>query len=154
LRFWGAWTVSPKVQSMLAAIFLNMEWSRETKHWQVLDGNAARIDELALALPAHQRVLDEYVRFLYLIGEQSLPRAFLTVAEILKRGDASALLSQSNTIFCLGRILQQHVYGAPRALKANAELQAAVLELLDHLVEAGSSAAYRMRDDFVTPLAE
>jgi hypothetical protein len=37
-------------------------------------------------------------------------------------------------------------------LKESRPLREAVLHLLDVLVENGSSAAYRMRDDFVTPL--
>jgi hypothetical protein len=32
-------------------------------------------------------------------------------------------------------------------------MRAAILFLLDALVETGSSAAFRMRDDFVTPLS-
>jgi hypothetical protein len=46
------------------------------------------------------------------------------------------------------------VYGTPLALKADPKLRDAVMAVLDHMVEAGSSAAYRMRDDFITPLPE
>jgi hypothetical protein len=48
-------------------------------------------------------------------------------------------------------LLQRHVYGRPLELKQNRTLREAVLFLLDVLVEEGSSAAFRMRDDFVTP---
>ena len=41
--------------------------------------------------------------------------------------------------------------GDPIDLKRHHELREAVLSLLDLLVENGSSAAFRMRDDFVTP---
>jgi hypothetical protein len=143
----------PGYDELLGAIFLGLSWSKEIKHWPPIDGHAERLDSLVLALPAHHRVLDEYVRFLYCIGEQSLPAAFKTVAEILRNGDPKSLLSQSDTVFCLARLLQHHVYGSPRQLKVDPDLRRTVLELLDHLVESGSSAAYRMRDDFVTPLA-
>jgi hypothetical protein len=44
------------------------------------------------------------------------------------------------------------VYGNPHQLKSDPRMRAAVLHLLDELVESGSSAAYRTRDDFVTPI--
>ncbi len=50
-------------------------------------------------------------------------------------------------------LLQRYVYPKPLELKNNPELRDAVLALLDLLVEQGSSAAFRMRDDFVTPLS-
>lgn len=143
----------PGYDSLISAIFFGPPSSRKRCHWPPLDGHAQTIDELALALPTHHRVLDEYVLFLYFMGEKSLPNAFINIAAIIERGDPKALLSQSNTVFCLDRMLQQYVYGSPRMLKQYASLREAVLRLLDALVEAGSSAAYRMRDDFVTPLA-
>ena len=44
-----------------------------------------------------------------------------------------------------GRLLVRMIHLMRVACKA-------VLALLDYLIEAGSSASYRMRDDFVTPL--
>lgn len=55
-----------------------------------------------------------------------------------------------NTVFMLEVLLQRHVYGRPEELKQNQALRDAILLLLDFLVESGSSAAFRMRDDFVT----
>ena len=48
-------------------------------------------------------------------------------------------------------LLQTHVYGRPVELQQDQALPDAVLLLLDILVESGSSAAFPMRDDFVTP---
>ncbi len=143
----------PGYDSLITAVFFGPAATSKRFHWPPLDGHAKDVDELALALPAHHRVLDEYVMFLYCMGEKSLPDAFVTLTGIVGRGDAKLLLSQSNTVFCLDRMLQQYVYGLPRMLKEKPALREAVLKLLDALVEAGSSAAYRMRDDFVTPLA-
>lgn len=92
-----------------------------------------------------------YLRFLYHIGERSLPVAFIRIAQALQRGNAPEMLVKSNTVFMLGVLLQRHVYGRPVELKQDQALRDAVLLLLDILVESGSSAAFRMRDDFVTP---
>jgi len=56
-------------------------------------------------------------------------------------------------MFMLESLLQRYVYGRPLELKTDASVRAAVLDVLDMLVENGSSAAFRMRDDFVTPAA-
>jgi len=61
------------------------------------------------------------------------------------------MLRIANTVYMLETLLRRHVYGRPMELKRNPEIREAVLFLLDALVESGSSSAYQMRDDFVTP---
>ena len=103
------------------------------------------------ALPPTSTVLDDYARFLYHIGERSLPDAFVRVAASLRRGNTQKMLATSNTVFTLEVLLQRYVYGRPLELKRDDHIRDAVLFILDCLVETGSSAAFRMRDDFVTP---
>jgi hypothetical protein len=50
-------------------------------------------------------------------------------------------------------LLQRYVYPKPLLLKERVNLREAVLALLDALIDLGSSSAFRMRDDFVTPLS-
>ena len=61
------------------------------------------------------------------------------------------MLKNTDTIFMLEVLLQRQVYGNPLRLKSQRTVREAILFLLDTLVENGSSAAFRMRDDFVTP---
>jgi hypothetical protein len=75
------------------------------------------------------------------------------LADSLAAGDPVAMLAERNTVFLLESLLRRYVYAEPHRLKSDPAVRTAVLVLLDHLVEAGSSAAYRMRDDFVTPLS-
>ena len=63
---------------------------------------------------------------------------------------AQEMLEKTNTVFVLEVLLQRYVYGRPLKLKRDARLREAVLFILDSLVETGSSAAFRMRDEFVT----
>lgn len=98
-------------------------------------------------------MLDSYVRFLYHIGERSMPAAFVRIANALRRGNPADMLRESNTVFMLEVLLQRHVYSQPLELKRDPALREAILYVLDVLVESGSSAAFRMRDDFVTPAA-
>ena len=140
-------------REMLSAIFLTSWWKDDVRHWRSLEGHADQVHALFEALTPSSIVLDDYVRFLYHIGERSLPEAFVRVANSLKRGHAQAMLAKSNTVFHLEVLLQRHVYGRPLELKRDTAVRQAVLVLLDILVENGSSAAFRMRDDFVTPAA-
>ncbi|MDB5341989.1 MAG: hypothetical protein JWP89_366 [Schlesneria sp.] len=143
---------------VLRAIFLASYWPRGIRHWQGLDGaaqgeHAHRLHSLFGELPPCSFVVDNYVRFLYHIGETCLPMAFCRVAERLRSGSAPDMLRMSNTVFMLESLLRRYIYGRPIELKSVATLKESVLYLLDVLVECGSSSAYRMRDDFVTPLS-
>jgi len=143
--------VHPAGDEMVFAIFLGSWWKEEVRHWRSLDGYAHHVHSLFEDLPPCSVVLDDYVRFLYHVGEQSLPEAFVRIAKRLQSRDAQRMLRKTNTVFMLEVLLQRHVYGKPLELKCNSAVRDAVLLLLDLLIENGSSAAFRMRDDFVTP---
>jgi hypothetical protein len=87
------------------------------------------------------------------VGERSLPNAFIRIADRLKASTIESSLQKTDVVFRLEALLRRYVYGNPFALKSNNRLRSAVLYILDCLVEEGSSAAFRMRDDFVTPLS-
>jgi hypothetical protein len=138
---------------MIAAIFLGTSWKEEVRHWRSLEGHAEHVHTLFEDLPASSTVLDNYLRFLYHVGEQSLPEAFIRIARRLQQGDPRQMMRKGDTVFLLEVLLQRYVYGRPLELKRQGDLREAVLFLLDLLVENGSSAAFRMRDDFVTPIS-
>ena len=121
------------------------------RSWRPLVGHEHRINAFVTRLPAVQPVLAGFVHYLCEVGESSLPDAFIVVAGRLREGNPAKLLDNENTVFYLESLLQRYVYGQPMRLKTDPNLRAAVLTILDQLVDAGSSAAYRMRDDFVTP---
>lgn len=143
----------PHGSEVLSTIFLTAWWKDNVRHWRSLEGHAHNVDALFDALPPVWIVLDSYVRFLYHIGERSMPAAFVRVAKALRRGNPADMLRESNTVFMLEVLLQRHVYARPLELKRDPVLREAILYVLDMLVESGSSAAFRMRDDFVTPAA-
>jgi hypothetical protein len=138
---------------LLHKIFFRLSWKDGVRHWRRLEGFADRVDTLFDNLPPCATVLDAYCRFLYTIGEKSLPHAFVVVANRLNAGDASQMLSQDATVLYLESLLRRFIYSEPLQLKTNVKVRSAILTILDKLVDSGSSAAYRMRDDFVTPIA-
>jgi hypothetical protein len=144
----------PTGSDLLSAIFLTSFWKDNVRHWRSLEGYDQLVHALFAALPPTSIVLDDYVRFLYHIGDRSLPVAFAHVADALRRGEDQTMLQKPNTVFMLEVLLQRHVYGRPLELKKDPRIREAVLFILDSLVESGSSSAFRMRDDFVTPAAQ
>lgn len=138
---------------MMSAMFLGTRWKEGVSHWRSLVGYEENIHALFEDLPASSTVLNDYLRFLYHVGEQSLPVAFIRIAKRLQLGTPQQMLKNGNSVFLLGVLLQRYVYGRPLELKRQSELRNAVLALLDVLVDHGSSAAFRMRDDFVTPMS-
>ncbi len=143
----------PRGSEMILVIFLGAWWKEEVRHWRSLEGHAGHVHALFEDLPASSTVLDSYLRFLYHVGEQSLPEAFVRIANCLQQRDSRQMMRKGNTVFMLEVLLQRYVYGRPLELKHQSDLREAVLFLLDLLVENGSSAAFRMRDDFVTPVS-
>ena len=137
---------------MISAIFLGSGWKEDVRHWRSLEGHAGHVHTLFVDLPASSVVLDAYLRFLYHVGEQSLPEAFIRIAKRLQQGDSRQMMRKGNTVYLLEVLLQRYVYGRPLELKRHGDLREAILFLLDLFIENGSSAAYRMRDDFVTPV--
>jgi hypothetical protein len=140
-------------RELISAMFLGTHWKEGVRHWRSLEGHAHHVHSLFENLPPSCTVFDDYVRFLYHIGEQSLPESFVRIAKRLKAGDVKQMLAKGNTVFMLEVLLQRYVYPRPLELKRQRELRDAVLFLLDQLVENGSSASFRMRDDFVTPIS-
>ena len=143
----------PRGGDMMAAIFLTQYWKENVRHWRSLEGHSHHVHELFESLPPSSTILDNYVSFLYHIGEQSLPSSFERVANRLKAGNEQNMLKKGNTVFMLEILLSRYVYGRPIELKRDRGLRESILYLLDTLVENDSSSSYRMRDDFVTPIS-
>ena len=104
-------------------------------------------------LPASACVTDAYIRFLYHVGEQSLPDSFVGLHQKVRTAEAITLIQYGNSRYRLEVLLQRYVYAKPLLLKQRGPLREGVLSLLEDLIALGSSAAFRMRDDFVTPLS-
>ena len=140
---------------LVQALLFDNRWGEDSFHWVSLEQNGHEIEKFVLHLPPTPALMEAYARYLRRIGSYSLPDAFKVVKSVLDRGQAQQnLLESSNTVYNLELVLQRYVHGQPSRLKSNPELRVAVLAILDTLVDAGSSVAYRMRDDFVTHSVE
>jgi hypothetical protein len=135
---------------LLRTLFLNTNWKDTARDWAPLHGNEHRIHELFNTLPASSEVLRAYACFLYKIGAATLPLPLIAIAEKLGSQADRSLLSQT-TVFYLDTILGRLIQDGSASTLVHDNVRHAVLFLLDELVEQGSSTAYKLRDDFVTP---
>ncbi len=140
-------------EKLTRALFLGLPWKEGVQDWKPLEQNWQRVDDLFCKLPICAVSLDAYCRYLYYVGERSLPGALALIRDKLKTDTGLRLLGLSNVVFCLDSILRRFVYGKPTLVKRDKRLRESILFLLDAMVENGSSSAYLIRDDFVTPLA-
>ena len=123
-QFWSLWQLfADKVQNarwlaglddehsagreMISAVFLGTFWEENVRHWRSLEGNTQFIHDLFENLPLSARVLNAYVSFLYQIGAQSLPDAFIRIAQRLQQANPSQMVLEGNTIFCLEILLRE-----------------------------------------------
>ena len=143
----------PSGAELLSAVFLKLHWKDNVRHWPTLDGHEQLVHTLFESLPATAVVFDAYTQFLYHIGERSLPHAFARLAASLRGGDVQTMLATASIVFHLEVLLGRYVYGRPVEVKRDGRVRNAVLFILDCLVESGSSAAFFMRDDLVTPVS-
>lgn len=137
---------------LIDALFLAVSWNEGVRHWQRLTGNEARLNRLFEALPPTAPLLVAYSRYLFKVGEKSLPEALILVSNKLRQAGANSSMLNSDAQFYLESIMRRWVLSQPGRLKEKTVLKEAILHVLDELVEAGSSIAYRLRDDFVTPV--
>ena len=133
-------TGSELIESM---VFSNDSLGSMKNH---LSGHEEQVNRFVSRLPATTFVLERFSSYLYNIGSGSLPSAFTIVADILRSGNTAELLTQYS-VFLLELILQPHIYRQSSS-KADPMLRKAVISILDGLVDAGSSSANKMRDDF------
>jgi hypothetical protein len=135
---------------LLSTLFFNNNWKETARDWAPLHGNEQRIQDLFNAIPPSRAVLCAYACFLYKIGAVMLPLPLIAIAAKLGGQDRGSLLSQA-TVFYLDGILRRIIQGGSTSMLARDDVRNTVLSLLDELVEQGSSTAYKLREDFVTP---
>lgn len=140
-------------EELVHQAFFNIRWTRNLRRWSRLQGHFADVDRLFAALPPSGLVLDAYVRYLHDIGQDSLPNAFVLIADKMREGLASALQADSNCRWYLDAIVARTLFEQLAEVRARPAQRDAMMKVLDALVQAGSSAAFQLRDDFVTPQA-
>jgi len=142
--------------SRLASVLLfdHIYWKEDARDWKPLHGHESNIAEFFAVVGRFPTVFQSLVRVLDSIANKPLlPNALLSLASHLKTSEAQGLLDDRGTLFHLARILTPIIYARTTDLRKSWNLRGATLTILDAMINAGSSAAFRMREFFITPVA-
>jgi hypothetical protein len=133
--------------------FLNIRWNAGTRRWSRLGDRFTDVDAHFLNSPQSTYTLGCYIQYLYQIGEASLPNAFALITE--KFGDqlGAAVAADGNIKFHLDALVSRVLYENLSDIRRTQRLRGSMMAILDALVLSGSSIAFQLRDDFVTPTA-
>ena len=136
---------------LIDSMLFRTVWQGKPHSWAHLADHTEKINEFMARLPATPPVLTSFIRYLYYVGQSSLPESFAAVRACLQKRNSADLLGRGDTVFHLELLLGQYVYSRSANAVSDPELRNTIIAILDRLVDAGSSTAYLMRDDFVTP---
>jgi hypothetical protein len=134
---------------LLRELFFGRGWG-DLRDWEPLHREEHRIGKLFERLPPSQVAFESYSGFLEGVGSQALPDAIVGLAAKISAMGKAFLFSEF-AVFYLEKILTRLIYGGNRRIRVEAGLRLATMSILDVLVASGSSAAYKLRDDFLTP---
>jgi hypothetical protein len=136
---------------LVRQLFLGGDWN-EQRDWKPLEDERHRLRALFEKLPPGSRLLHIYGYYLAKIGTPTLPDALIGVASKLSN-EAQAARFNETAVFYFEQVLTRLIYGGNSRIRTDSTVREATLKILDALVDAGSSAAYKLRDDFLTPSA-
>ena len=163
-RFWMLWQVvanaayeqmsqdpGMKQTRLTRALFLEVSWKPETHEWRPLSGQGGQLLDHFQRLPPNDAAFQAFAATVARFRVEFIPRALPAIAEHLSRL-SDRLFLDDTTMSSLESVLGSLIYGGASDVRRTPELRRATLSLLDSLIDAGSSAAFKMRDDFLTPL--
>lgn len=136
---------------MLRELFLGGNWN-EQRDWPPLHGETQRFRAFFLRLLPMEQGFECYAYYLAKAGTPTLPDSLGEVATKLGEASGRPILNET-AVFYLEEILTRLIYGGNSRIRVERPLRDAALSILDALVSTGSSPAYKLRDDFLTPVA-
>lgn len=167
-RFWSIWQVfadafvehslGSKVDGdfdeegeLLDNLLFQIEWNADAHHWKSFEGQAGRLADFLRSLPNSTKAITDFASLATRFSQEFLPSSLPLIYEKLIDQSSFRFLGQ----FLLRKLeeaLSSLVYSGEPTVRSDPSLRQATMAILDLMVEAGSSTAFRIRDDFVTPL--
>jgi len=163
--FWAAWAVlsdglvqwvnktlrveRSTMHAVANALFLGLGWYEATTRWSSMNGHDRLLVDVFARLQPCDEVIEQFAAHLTTIGRGLLPSAMPVLARKLTE---TGVFVSPIAVAYLEKALANVIYSGAIDVRQNAQLRAATSTVLGVMIEAGSSRAYRMRDDFLTPL--
>lgn len=136
---------------LIRVLLLGISWKPEAHEWRSLTGQGSRLLDFFRRLPPDFATLRAFSAITARFRSELVPRALPAIQHVLSQLPEREFLDDT-TVTSLEALLGDLIYSGASDVRRKSELRTATLALLDLLVEAGSSAAFKLRDDFLTPL--
>lgn len=134
--------------------FLNIPWKSGRQKWVRLEGHFSDVGCHFVNSPRSIYTLSCYVQYLYQIGDASLPGALALIAEKFADQLGEAIAADGDLKFHLEALVSRVLFENLFEVRRTQRLRESMMVILDALVQSGSSIAFQLRDDFVTPTAK
>ena len=133
---------------VISSLFFNgVYWKEGFRHWHHMAGREDHLRILFHHVRHSPAAFKAYAILLKTVGSTLLPAAFVDMAEaIAGEAEPQAFFGSAAVVSCLESVLREYVIRRPPEMRTNAQLRASIILLLDRLVDAGSSTAFRLRE--------
>lgn len=138
-------------EEFLRMLFLNVEWNADSHTWKSLTGRGHHLTDFFQKLPPTSEAISAFVPLVNRFSGEFLPASILILAEKIQ-GTSTNILSRRSVLSQLESAIGDLVYAGAIEIRRNSDLRNKTLLILDAMVESGSAAAFKIRDDFLTPL--
>jgi len=161
-RFWTIWgPLTAKVFSsggkswrradlIKAVLFARSHWKADAKSWKPIEDNQAFFPEACEMVGHTVSGFSALTRLLTGIGSFLLPMALIPLATAYSKAETD-LLSDEYARGDLELVLRKAVFGFGGVIRSNKELRISTLQLLDALINKGSSISYLLRELLIAP---
>lgn len=136
---------------LIRVLLLGISWPPEAHEWRTLTGQGGRLLDFFRRLPPDLATLRTFSVITARFRSELVPKALPAIQHVLSQLPEREFLDDT-TVTTLEALLGDLIYSGASDVRRKSELRTATLALLDLLVEASSSAAFKLRDDFLTPL--
>jgi len=133
-------------------LFADVYWKKEATEWEPLTGHREFIEN-ACKLVGHLPIGFMCIAKLFnSVGQVFLPGGFVWLNEALLRAKDQNVFSETNTTYYMELILQKTIYKDGTTIRSERTLKSSIMNLLDALVNEGSSIAFHLREAIVAPM--
>ena len=136
------------IKTMMLA---TVPWKSDADKWKPLSENPVHLERFCKVACTTSPGFEALLSLLFSIGSFYLPEAFSWLAEALAHIDVNKVFNVENNRFTLEELLRREIHMRASQIQSNSALQGSVLQLLDKLVDFGSSAAFQLRERIIRP---
>ncbi len=134
-------------------LFSDIKWKENTTEWEPLTNNREFIQNACSHIGHHSIGFNALVcLFKSAVERVFFPDALLWLNKALQQGDAKTIFQESNARFNLEVLLRNNLLSRESEIRGNTRIRQATVELLDALINSGSSTGFQLRERFIMPL--